>query len=260
MSTDTSRTAAKYDRAMYDDHMSSLWANSDFFNFGYWEPGTTSHRKACEDLMDALLAYLPEKPALTLDVACGLGATTGHIASRYPDSKVVGANISAKQLNTAKQKHPDCRFVQMDAVTLALPDNSFDAVICVEAAFHFDTRERFIQEAYRVLKPGGLLLLSDILAKPWTTLVRTSVTMRNLTVGNDEYRHGFSATGFTNLKFVDITTEAVTRLCRYHRKWSWARLRQTWDVKATVSLMLFDLALLTGVRQYLIVAAQKPRP
>ena len=40
----------------------------------------------------------------------------------------------------------------MDATELDFRDNSFDSIICVEAAFHFDTREKFVREAYRVLK------------------------------------------------------------------------------------------------------------
>jgi MPBQ/MSBQ methyltransferase len=257
MSTDTARTAATYDRTMYDEHMKSLWADSDFFNFGYWRPETTSHKKACEDLLDELTGFLPPKPSLVLDVACGLGATTGHIAARYPESKVIGVNISSKQLSTAKQKHPDCRFAQMDAVTLGFADSSFDAVVCVEAAFHFDTRAQFIREAYRILKPGGWLVLSDILAKPWAGRFRSTVTMRNMIVGTDEYRNAFSACGFA-VQLEDITTEAITRLCRYHRKWCWSRFRETWDLRPVGGLMLFDLILLVGVRQYLIAAAQKP--
>jgi ubiquinone/menaquinone biosynthesis C-methylase UbiE len=256
MNTDTVRVTETYDRAMYDGDMKALWANSDFFNFGYWRADTTDHRQACEALVDELLALLPGTPASILDVACGLGATTGHIASRYPESNVVGVNISAKQLGTARRKRPDCGFARMDAVTLAFPDSSFDALVCVEAAFHFDTRERFLREAYRVLKPGGCLVLSDILAKPWAAHVRSSVTMRNMTVGADGYRQAYS--GFVNLRIVDVTTETVTSLCRYHRKWSSARLGQSWDVRPVLRLMLFDFMLTVGVQQYLLVAAQKP--
>jgi ubiquinone/menaquinone biosynthesis C-methylase UbiE len=45
----------------------------------------------------------------------------------------------------------------MDAARLAFADAQFDAVICVEAAFHFDTRAAFLREALRVLKPAGAL-------------------------------------------------------------------------------------------------------
>lgn len=257
ISSDTGRIAEQYDEAMYAEFVRALWANSDFCNFGYWQPGTTDHRQACEDLVDALLAFFPEEPSSILDVACGLGATTGHIARRYPESTVVGMNISAKQLGTARRKHSNCGFAQMDAVTLAFADNSFEAIVCVEAAFHFETRERFLREALRVLKPGGWLVLSDILAVQWLSRVRSTATVRNMTVSLDAYHQAYHDCGFANLQVVNATTESVTRLCRYHRRWGLARLRESWAVRPLLRLMMFDLMLLFGVRRYLLVAAQK---
>lgn len=258
MNTETARVTETYDESMYVDELKALWGNSDFFNFGYWKASTTDHRTACEDLVDQLLVQIPRQPSAVLDVACGLGATTGHIASRYPGSKVTGVNISAKQLGTAKRKRPNCWFAQMDAVTLAFPDNSFDSVVCVEAAFHFDTRERFLREAYRVLKPGGSLVLSDVLVKPWARRVRSTVTMRNMAMTPEEYRQTYAACGFADLHIVDATTESVTRLCRHHRRWCSTRMRQSWEVGLAIRILLFDVMLLVGVRQYLLVAAQKP--
>ena len=46
---------------------------------------------------------------------------------------------------------------------LDFPKPQFDAVICVEAAFHFNTRDIFLREALRILKPRGSLVLSDML-------------------------------------------------------------------------------------------------
>jgi ubiquinone/menaquinone biosynthesis C-methylase UbiE len=258
MTTDTMRVAEKYDDAMYADGVKELWEHSDFCNFGYWRPGTTDHRQACEDLVDELLALVPSMPTLILDVACGLGATTGHIALRYPKSQVVGINISRKQLASAKLKRPNCKFIQMDAVTLAFPSNSFDSIVCVEAAFHFDTRQRFLSEAYRILKPGGSLVLSDILAKKWVSRVRSSATVRNMTMNLEAYRKAYATSGFMNLQIVDVTTEVLTRLCRHHRRWGLAKLRQSADVRPIIRLMLFDLVLLAGARHYLLVTAKKP--
>jgi SAM-dependent methyltransferase len=149
----------------------SFYGDSGYSNFGYWADGATSGRAACDSLLDRLLGMLPEPPSSLLDVACGEGGTTARVRERFPEAVITAVNISPGQITRAAARCPGVRFLQMDATQLEFPADSFDAVLCVEAAHHFNTRERFLREALRVLRPGGTLLLTDGIVRgplgPW---------------------------------------------------------------------------------------------
>lgn len=73
-----------------------------------------------------------------------------------PRIAIVGINISPTQIERSILNAPDCKFLLMDAVNIEFKDNFFDNIICVESAFYFNTREKFLKEAWRVLKPGEI--------------------------------------------------------------------------------------------------------
>lgn len=154
-----------YDAAFYDRSgiMGLLLEDTQYRNIGYWDARTTTQQAASERLQDALLAFIPEKTGRILDVACGLGASTRRLLEHYPPDDVWAINISEKQIASTRANAPGVHAEVMNAVDLTFDDGFFDAVMCIEAAFHFETRRRFLENALRVLKPGGRLVLSDVL-------------------------------------------------------------------------------------------------
>jgi ubiquinone/menaquinone biosynthesis C-methylase UbiE len=180
---------------------------SDFANFGYWEPGIETPQQACENLMEKLLAFIPKKEGTILDVACCKGATTRHLLNYYSPEAVSGIDISGQRLETARANAPGCKFLRMSATDLEFEENSFDNIICVEAAFHFKTREKFIREAIRVLKPGGRLVLTDILLSSWAEGESPLRFEENVVKNLEDYKQLFCRAGFTSVRVIDATTQ-----------------------------------------------------
>src|SRR5256885_484731 len=136
-----------YDRGMSDPVTLEYYGNTDYYNYGYWDDGTTDQGEASANLVEKLVGLIPEKKGRILDVACGLGASTRYLRNHYPDENIVAVNLSDFQLDQAKSRARSLQFACMDAAHLAFESNSFDAILCVEAAFHFDTRDLFLHEA-----------------------------------------------------------------------------------------------------------------
>ena len=248
----------RYDDLAYKDSQNEYYQYSDFLNFGYWDEHTANQGQACENLVEKLLDFIPIKKGTILDVACGKGATTHYFLKYFLAQNVTGINISEKQLETASLKSSGCTFFKMNATALKFEDNTFDNIICVEAAFHFNTREIFFKEANRVLKPGGYLVLSDILMTQEADRRRKYRIEKNYVKDLKEYDNILNRSGFQEVKVVDATEPCwkghfLNVVCFFNQKFFSKEIDQT-ELKARLELTYRRVP---DTMYYILVAARK---
>jgi SAM-dependent methyltransferase len=136
-----------------------------WLNLGLWEGSGTEEEApiAVRRLVETLASDLPTGGVI-LDVGSGLGVQDAVIAEVARPRRLIALNITESQLRDGKAalSKAGARPIAGDAIRIPLADGSVHGVISVEAAFHFRSRQRFFAEARRVLRPGGVLSMSDV--------------------------------------------------------------------------------------------------
>ncbi|RKZ93649.1 MAG: hypothetical protein DRR19_00385 [Candidatus Parabeggiatoa sp. nov. 1] len=140
-----------------------------YLNYGYSFAKKESYEKRQEQLCREVFRLARLQPQdIIVDVGFGSGEQDFLLASLYPFSKLHGFNIAEKQVEYANHRavlenlNDRMVFHQAPAEDMSmLTDDSVDKIIAIECAFHFD-RPLFYQEAARLLRKEGLLVLADV--------------------------------------------------------------------------------------------------
>ncbi len=101
-----------------------------------------------------------------LDVGCGRGTSSYVMANAFPHVHVTGTDLLAENLAVARTLYgntPNLTYLEGDAMNLDFPERSFDRVLCLEAAFQFRHRARFLSELTRVVDAGARVVIVDFM-------------------------------------------------------------------------------------------------
>ena len=156
------------------DASSGLWESiwGEHMHHGYYGKNGNyklDRRQAQIDLIEELLFWSDctedNPPQNIIDVGCGIGGSTLHLAQKF-GSSATGITLSPVQASRAKERAREAgldsrvNFEVANALDMPFEDNTFDLVWSLESGEHMPDKAKFLSECYRVLKPGGKMIFA----------------------------------------------------------------------------------------------------
>ncbi len=221
--------------ASHYDMITEAWKHifGDNFHFGYFASRETTLDEATDALIDELakLGTITQSSRV-VDIGCGVGNPAFYLHRRFGCS-ILGISTSAKGIGVAtkaaeeKGCASEVRFRVADGTQTGLPDGDFDVVWLMESS-HLMNKKKLFAESYRILEPGGQLLLCDVICRkrpslpdhlsylsrmglkyPAGILSLKRAFGRGKAETFDFYKRELAEAGFTQINAIDISDEVL---------------------------------------------------
>jgi tocopherol O-methyltransferase len=265
-------------------HYRTLWLNPNTLamHYGYWDSKARTHRRSLVRLIEVMAEQVPVRPGMTiLDAGCGVGGSSIWLAKHYP-VQVYGITLVPQQRDLASRyarKHgvaDRVEFSLQDYTKTEFKEETFDLIWATESLVHAEDKRAFFREAYRILKPGGSVVLTEYLRRepPYDPEQQEAFerwlrcwAMPNLATWN-ELRQYVLEEGFVDFRHRDLTPF----VWRSSRRMAWLtyytypvvavlRLLGRWSAveeeNYAASRLQYQL-LRQGIWRYGLISAQKP--
>ena len=102
------------------------------------------------------------RPESILDIGCGTGRLLRKAVARWPAARLTGVDPAEGMVKEARRLTPGASFHVSMAESLALPDGYADLVFSTASFHHWQDQLQGVQQIARVLRPGGIFVLVDI--------------------------------------------------------------------------------------------------
>ena len=251
-------------------------------HFGYYDEKAMKHGDAIRRVNEILaeLSGIKEGDRV-LDAGCGLGQTSLWLAAERK-TITTGISIVKEQVEKAEAYAKEMEitgvnFVQADYIHTPFEDECFDAVWAIESACHALDKSLFYKEAFRILKPGGRLVMADSfrggrpLSEKGEKLLKGAFSgwqILDIDTPEEHTTHAKKA-GFSKIEINDVSSHmkvSYKNIDRHVRNFIWLGYMMNW--LGIVSKVRLDnakstgkqaKALHTGVFKYMHLLAVKPK-
>lgn len=217
-----------YDNTRFDYRV--LWLNKRdrAVHFGYYETFKETHSEALKKL-NLILAQKVNISAAdrVLDAGCGQGGSSLWIAENI-GAQVTGITLVPHQVEIARREAEKrgltdlVEFALKDYTQTACEDASMDVVWACESLCHAGQKKDFYHEAYRVLKPGGRLVIAEYIRRSRDLALEEEDILQTWCSGWsmpdldtwEEHWRSMQEVGFTNIAPDDVTSHVSPSLSK----------------------------------------------
>src|SRR5690625_81694 len=201
-----------YNSTDADNFYATIWGGEDI-HVGMYASPTESIPDASRRTVETMASSLDlNADTRVLDMGAGFGGAARYLAKTY-GSSVVCLNLSEvenernRALNTEQKLDHLVDVVDGSFEDLAFEDNSFDVIWSQDAFLHSSDRGRVLEEAARVLRPGGRIIFTDPMATDGTSPEKLEPILTRIKLESmaspGYYRNELTRLGFTDIEFRD---------------------------------------------------------